>query len=313
MPQHFVADKTTLTGQRLKRAGRGASCGESRPAGPLRQATRSFPLNRAGGEIRIMKAFRAFPAPLKAIACRLSFSSCAHGPRASRRSGGPDDQYLPLAGRLQLPGMGRRRAGVQRRHLDAAHRPGLAGADRADQQQRHRGRHRDVAAVRPVAAAPAPDRLCRRPLRPPQGPAGDPVRHGPAGAGPGPADAAGRGAAVAGLPVRLPARLRQRLRRAGAPDLRLGTGGRRAPDQCGGAELHLVQRRPHDRPGGGGPSDRLGRHRLGIRDQCAVVCRCAGVAGHAAGGRAALARAGGRRAPTAGCWRACVMFGTGPT
>lgn len=53
-----------------------------------------------------------------------------------------------------------------------------------DRPQRDGGRHRDVAAVWAVAATAVPDRLRRRPLRPPQGATSDPERAGPAGAGP---------------------------------------------------------------------------------------------------------------------------------
>ena len=41
-----------------------------------------------------------------------------------------------------------------------------------------------------------------------------------------------------------------RVRCAGAPDLRRGTGRRSRPVECGGAEFHLVQRRADDRSGG---------------------------------------------------------------
>ncbi len=56
----------------------------------------------------------------------------------------------------------RRRARVERRHLDAAHRPGLAGPDPAHRRRRHRGRRHDGAAVRAAAAC-----CCRSPGWPP--------------------------------------------------------------------------------------------------------------------------------------------------
>src|SRR3546814_6749201 len=54
-----------------------------------------------------------------------------------RRRQAPFEQHVPLAQELQLPALGRGRAGIQCRHLDAAHRAGLAGADRAHRPQRN--------------------------------------------------------------------------------------------------------------------------------------------------------------------------------
>ncbi len=48
-------------------------------------------------------------------------------PGTRERSG---QRHFPFADGLQLPALGRRRAGVQRGHVDAAHRPGLARAHR---------------------------------------------------------------------------------------------------------------------------------------------------------------------------------------
>ena len=84
------------------------------------------------------------------------------------------ERHLPFAGQLQLSGLGRRRARLQRRHLDAAHRPGLAGAHPADPPERDRGRRGHGAAVRAAAAVAALDRLRGRPLRPAQAPDRDP-------------------------------------------------------------------------------------------------------------------------------------------
>ena len=61
----------------------------------------------------------------------------------------------------------------------------------------------------------------------------------------------GVGAAVAGVWVRPAAGLRHRIRCAGAAGVRVRPGQRRQPGQCGGAELGLLQRGAHGRPGGG--------------------------------------------------------------
>ena len=62
--------------------------------------------------------------------------------------------------------------------------------------------------------------------------------------------------ALARLCLRLPVRLHRRPRRAGAPDLRLRTGPRHRSVERDRAELHLLQRRAHDRPRGGRPAHR---------------------------------------------------------
>src|SRR3546814_13226726 len=72
-----------------------------------------------------------------------------------RRRQAPFEQHVPLAQELQLPALGRGRAGIQRRHLDAAHRAGLAGADRAHRPQRDGRGNGDGAAVRAALAAVA--------------------------------------------------------------------------------------------------------------------------------------------------------------
>ncbi len=62
--------------------------------------------------------------------------------------------------------LGPRRRGVQRGHLDAAHRPGLAGVDPAHPQQRDGGGYRQGPSVRAAGAAPAAHRLRRGSPRP---------------------------------------------------------------------------------------------------------------------------------------------------
>ena len=151
---------------------------------------------------------------------------------------------IPFAWGLQLSGLGGRGLRVQRGDLDAAHRPGLAGPHPADPPQRRRRGRGDGAAVRPVAAAAAPYRFRGRPPRPAQAADGHPSGDGGAVPGAGTAHRLRAGHLVAGGRVRLPARMRDGLRRAGAPDLRLRTGGRGGSVQRGGAELRLVQTPP---------------------------------------------------------------------
>ena len=76
----------------------------------------------------------------------------------------------------QLPALRDRSGRLQHRHLDAAHRPGLAGAQ--PHRLRHRRRHHHRAAVPAHAALRALRRRHRRPLRQAQAAAGHPVRHG---------------------------------------------------------------------------------------------------------------------------------------
>ena len=172
----------------------------------------------------------------------------------------------------------RRRARLQRRHLDAAHGAGLARPHRADPQECDRRGHRDGAAVRAHAAPAAADRLCGRPSRPPQAAARHPGRDGRARARPGSAHGHRPRAVVAGLSVCVPAWLRHGVRLARTSDLRRRAGRRRGSVERGRAEFHLVQRRADDRPGGGRCADRVGGHRLGVPDQRGLVCRGAGFA-----------------------------------
>ena len=69
---------------------------------------------------------------------------------------------LPIPGRIQLSSLGRRRLRLQRRHLDAAHGPGLAGAHPAHPSRRFGRRPGHGAAVRAAAPLAALDRLRRR-------------------------------------------------------------------------------------------------------------------------------------------------------
>ncbi len=134
---------------------------------------------------------------------------------------------VSIAARLQLPDLGRGRHRLQHRNLDATHGPGLAGADAADPQQRHRAGRGHGAAVRATGAAVAADRFRRRPPGSAQAALRDAGRARPARARPGHPHHHRRRAAVAGRRLRLPARMRERVRRAGSPDLRVGPGATR--------------------------------------------------------------------------------------
>ena len=65
-------------------------------------------------------------------------------------------RHLSFTERVQLPGLGRRRAGVEYRNLDAAHRPGLAGADQLT--------HNNAAAMGVVLALQSGPHLLLLPL-----------------------------------------------------------------------------------------------------------------------------------------------------
>ena len=102
----------------------------------------------------------------------------------------------------------------------------------------------------------------------------------------------------------LAARLRRRLRRAGAPDVRVRTRRRTEPVQRRRAQLGLLQRRPHDRPGGRGSPRRRRRRRLGVPHQRGHLRRRADLAEVPAHPRTAPVAAGetqqgraGRRLP----------------
>src|SRR3546814_3703705 len=97
----------------------------------------------------------------------------------------------------------------------------LAGADRAYRPQRDGRGNGDGAAVRAALAAVAADRLRRRSLGSAQAAALHAGRRRPAGAWAGPADPGRRGAALAGVRVRVVSRLRHRVRRAGAAGVRV--------------------------------------------------------------------------------------------
>ncbi|CAA9335153.1 MAG: Uncharacterized MFS-type transporter, partial [uncultured Lysobacter sp.] len=187
------------------------------------------------------------------------------------------ERHLLLPPDLQLPRLGRGRARVQRGHVDAAHRAGLAGADPAHRPQRDGGGVGDGAAVRPAFVAAATGGLGGRSPGPPQAADVDAGGGRPACARPGAGHAAGRGAAVAGVRVRVRAGLRHGVRCAGAAGVRVGHGQRRAPRERGRAEFHLVQRGAPDRACGGGPVDRGGGRGLAVHGQRGVVC---GRAGH---------------------------------
>ena len=78
------------------------------------------------------------------------------------------EPHVPLPPQPATTAVRRRQRRVEHRHLDAAGRPGLAGAP-AHRQQRHRARHHHRAAVPARPAALAVRRRDRRPL--PQAPA----------------------------------------------------------------------------------------------------------------------------------------------
>ncbi len=166
--------------------------------------------------------------------------------------------------------------------MDAAHGAGLARAHGAHASQCHIRGHCDVAAVRAADAPAAPHRLRGRSFRSPQAAVLHSGGNGHAGVMPRAAHRDRPRAAMAGLRVRGLARLRHRVRFAGASDLCLRSGGGSRSVECGRAELHLVQRGAHDRPCRRGASDRFGGHRLGVSDQRALVRRRAWFTAHAA-------------------------------
>ena len=151
------------------------------------------------------------------------------------------ERHFPFAEELQLPLVGRGRAGIQHRHLDAAYRAGLAGADPSDAQQRDRDGRGHGAAVRTSNRAAAADGLCGRSPRPPQTPDRDPSDDGPARARPWDTHLERARAARARVCVRAPARVRHGLRRSGAPDFRLRDGRRSGPIKRGRFEFDLLQ------------------------------------------------------------------------
>ena len=88
----------------------------------------------------------------------------------------------------------------------------------------------------------------------------------------------GRRSPLARLRVRVLARLRDRVRRAGAPGLRLGSRARGGARERRRAELDVLQRRAHDRPVDRRPPHRAAGVGLGVRDQRGVVRRRARLA-----------------------------------
>ncbi len=191
--------------------------------------------------------------------------------------------------------MGGRGLRLQCRHLGAAHGAGLAGADRAHPSQRLGGRHGDGAAVRAAALVPAVDRIGGRPPGPAQAPHGHAGHDGGARGGARAPHRRRARPALACLWVRLPVRRGGGFRRAGAPNLRRGTGGRRGPVERRRAELDLVQRRPDDRPRGLRFGHRRVRDRLGVPDQRRLVRRGADLALRPSRARASPNRAGAPR------------------
>lgn len=108
-------------------------------------------------------SFTGLPAALVA-----GLAYCWTRPAQNTRRRGPSEQDLPFASQLQLPHVGGRRAGFQRRNMDAAHGAGLAGPHAAHAQQCNRGGYRYGTAVRPAGGIAAAHGVCRRPPRPPQ-------------------------------------------------------------------------------------------------------------------------------------------------
>jgi len=142
---------------------------------------------------------------------------------------------LPVPARVQLSGLGSRGLRLQHRHLGAADRPGLAGVHPTHRSRRVGGRPGHGPAIRTAAPAVALDRRRRRPFRPAQAPHRHPGDHGQSRPDPGAPDRHRRRRALARLHLRLPVRQRRRLRCAGAPDFRRGTGRRCRPAQCRGS------------------------------------------------------------------------------
>ena len=163
--------------------------------------------------------------PRRRRACSAAFTAATPLSKDERSFEG----HVPFAGRLQLPGLGRRARScpmsgtwMQRTAQD------WIVLTQLTHRQRDRGRHRDGAAVRAANPAAAADRFCRRSSRPPQAAVLHAGGDGLAGARPWPSHRHRTGPAVARLCFRVSARLRHRIRCAGAADLRRRTGRRDA-------------------------------------------------------------------------------------
>ena len=177
------------------------------------------------------------------------------------------ESHVPLPRRTQLPPVGGRSARFQRGHVDAAHVAGLDRLHRAHPARRDRGRLRDGAAVRPLAASPAPHRIRRGSLR--SAPPADalPVAAGHPRAGACNPHPQREDRALARLHAGVPPGLRDRVRRPRAPDLRGRARLRQEPFERGGAQLDLVPDRAHGGAGGGGSADRRRRYGVGVPHQ----------------------------------------------
>ena len=124
-------------------------------------------------------------------------------------------------GRVQLSGLGGGRAGVQRGHLDAAHRSGVAGHDPVDPRRRRGGRLGHGPPTRASGLVVAPNRLRGRPRGSAPAPDRDPGGYGRprAGAwGPGPLRPR---RSLAGRSDRAPSGMCDRVRLSCAADLRV--------------------------------------------------------------------------------------------
>ena len=167
---------------------------------------------------------------------------------------GRDD--VRVAAQPQLPPLLHGPDHLGQRHVDAAARAGVADP-RADEQQRRRARHRGRVAVPADVAVRRVGRRDRRPLR--QAPAALSPRRSRPGC-----SHSALGLIVAPAPptvldrVRLlgAARLRQRLRQPGAPDVRHGDGRPRGAAERGRPQQRRDEQLPRRRPRG-----RRHRHR----------------------------------------------------
>ena len=211
------------------------------------------------------------------VARGTSAASTAAISRSSHEA--PFDGRLPLAARLQLPGLGGRRACVQRRHLDAAHRPGLARSHPAHPPQRDSA----VGVVMALQFGPqllllpwtgfAADHFNQRKLL-----IATQATMGALALWCWAAHRHRRRAALARLRFRLSVRRARRLRCAGAPDLRRRTGRRCGPANAVALNSTSFNAARMIGPAVAGLVDRRDRHRLGLPDQRRLLRRGADLA-----------------------------------
>ncbi len=209
---------------------------------------------------------RADPRRARAVLRQAAPDSRTASPR--RTDLPPLESHVPLPRQPQLPPLRRRRRGVEHRHLDAAGRPGLAGAQLTGNGGTALGITTGLQFL-PVPAALAVRRPGRRPVPQATPAAADPVGMAAARAGPRPARRHRHRPDLARLRAGVRARHRRGLRRAGPAVVRVRDGRPRRPDQ---------RRRPQLAPASTPPASSArrspalliaalgggrGRHRLG--------------------------------------------------